>query len=201
MKTIRVLLLTALAGLSFQAHVSAFYNPSTGRWPNRDPISERGGKNLYAFADNTPITHIDLDGRASWHSTIQLCNRQIENPANSFLIGCCNLRGHDFFRWPDGNEGYVGIGFDRADAKGGELPRPDADPERARLCYKCEKSGKVLKHGKGKGKVGYDASDEEIQDCLSKRPIEGAYNGLLNNCNDWANWTFPGFQEKRKSQS
>jgi hypothetical protein len=39
-----------------------FYNPSTGRWLNRDPIGERGGKNLHAFAGNSPLVGIDLLG-------------------------------------------------------------------------------------------------------------------------------------------
>ena len=28
---------------------SAFYNPQTGRWLNRDPMGEEGGLNLYIF--------------------------------------------------------------------------------------------------------------------------------------------------------
>jgi len=39
-----------------------YYNPQTGRWPNRDPIEEEGGNNLYAFVDNSPIDAIDPDG-------------------------------------------------------------------------------------------------------------------------------------------
>ncbi len=30
-----------------------------GRWPNRDPIGERGGLNLYGFVGNNPISRID----------------------------------------------------------------------------------------------------------------------------------------------
>jgi RHS repeat-associated protein len=41
-----------------------YYNPGTGRWPNRDPIGERGGWNLYGFVGNQPITRIDLLGNA-----------------------------------------------------------------------------------------------------------------------------------------
>lgn len=39
-----------------------FYNPSTGRWPNRDPIGELGGYNLYGFVGNDPIRRVDLFG-------------------------------------------------------------------------------------------------------------------------------------------
>jgi hypothetical protein len=41
----------------------AFHNPSTGRWLSRDPVGEDGGKNLFLFNQNTPVTTIDPDGR------------------------------------------------------------------------------------------------------------------------------------------
>jgi len=34
----------------------------TGRWPNRDPIEEEGGLNLYVFVLNDPINRWDLFG-------------------------------------------------------------------------------------------------------------------------------------------
>jgi len=43
---------------------SAFYNPQTGRWLNRDPIGLRGGANENAFVLNSPISHYDILGRA-----------------------------------------------------------------------------------------------------------------------------------------
>ncbi|HOH41463.1 MAG TPA: RHS repeat-associated core domain-containing protein [Verrucomicrobiota bacterium] len=36
-----------------------YYNPSTGRWPNRDPIGEQGGQNLYCGLRNDPNNYID----------------------------------------------------------------------------------------------------------------------------------------------
>ena len=42
-----------------------YYNPSTGRWLNRDPIGELGGINLYAFVGNDPATFIDILGLSS----------------------------------------------------------------------------------------------------------------------------------------
>ena len=38
------------------------YNPSTGRWPNRDPIGEPGGLNLYGFLGNNPLSKYDRLG-------------------------------------------------------------------------------------------------------------------------------------------
>jgi RHS repeat-associated protein len=40
-----------------------YYNPSTGRWPSKDPFQEQGGLNLYAFVGNNLISQIDPDGR------------------------------------------------------------------------------------------------------------------------------------------
>ena len=39
-----------------------FYNPSAGRWLNRDPIEERGGILLYGFATNQPVSAYDTRG-------------------------------------------------------------------------------------------------------------------------------------------
>jgi RHS repeat-associated protein len=41
-----------------------YYNPSTGRWPSRDPIEERGGLNLYGMVNNNPVNYWDYLGNA-----------------------------------------------------------------------------------------------------------------------------------------
>ncbi len=43
-----------------------YYDPSTGRWPNRDPLEERGGVNLYGFVRNNPISRFDKLGLFSF---------------------------------------------------------------------------------------------------------------------------------------
>jgi RHS repeat-associated protein len=40
-----------------------YYNPSTGRWLNRDPLDEQGGRNLYGFCLNNSVDNCDADGR------------------------------------------------------------------------------------------------------------------------------------------
>ncbi len=40
-----------------------YYVPWLGRWPNRDPIEEKGGANLYGFTANNPVVHVDYLGR------------------------------------------------------------------------------------------------------------------------------------------
>ena len=39
-----------------------FYDPAKGSWPSRDPIGERGGRNLYAFVGNNGILRVDAWG-------------------------------------------------------------------------------------------------------------------------------------------
>jgi uncharacterized protein RhaS with RHS repeats len=39
-----------------------WYSPDTGRWFSRDPIGQKGGKNLYAFVANRPVDHWDAVG-------------------------------------------------------------------------------------------------------------------------------------------
>jgi hypothetical protein len=39
-----------------------YYDPETGRWPNRDPIEEQGGYNLYGFIWNDGIGLVDILG-------------------------------------------------------------------------------------------------------------------------------------------
>jgi RHS repeat-associated protein len=39
-----------------------FYNPTDGRWMNRDPIGEEGGLNLHTFAGNDPTNSLDAVG-------------------------------------------------------------------------------------------------------------------------------------------
>jgi len=36
-----------------------------GKWPNRDPLGELGGLNLYGFTDNNPLNRVDIDGRVA----------------------------------------------------------------------------------------------------------------------------------------
>jgi len=45
--------LDATSGLYYYGY--RFYDPSTGRWPNRDPIKERGGLNLYGKVNNNLV--------------------------------------------------------------------------------------------------------------------------------------------------
>ena len=39
-----------------------YYDPNLQRWPNKDPLEERGGINLYGFVQNEPTDLVDSDG-------------------------------------------------------------------------------------------------------------------------------------------
>ena len=53
----------AAGGLYYYGY--RYYSPELGRWPSRDPIGERGGRNLYGFVGNAPIGLLDPLGLAS----------------------------------------------------------------------------------------------------------------------------------------
>jgi hypothetical protein len=64
---LRGVLLIAVLWLS-ALHAGAFYDPSIQRWPNRDPLGEYGGVNLYVIVENSPLSSIDffgLEGQAN----------------------------------------------------------------------------------------------------------------------------------------
>ncbi|OYW70826.1 MAG: hypothetical protein B7Z37_29535 [Verrucomicrobia bacterium 12-59-8] len=43
-----------------------YYDTVNGRWPNRDPIGEKGGVNLYGMVGNDPVNSIDILGKDRW---------------------------------------------------------------------------------------------------------------------------------------
>jgi len=61
MKCLHIVLMLIVTQSTIVAH--AYYNPEQGRWINRDPIEEEGGKNLYGFVRNQPISLWDSLGR------------------------------------------------------------------------------------------------------------------------------------------
>ena len=55
-----------------------YYNPSTGRWINRDPIGEKGGVNLYRTVDNNLVNLIDKLGLCTW--TTRVAHGSVNRP-------------------------------------------------------------------------------------------------------------------------
>lgn len=62
-----------------------YYNPSTGRWLNRDPIEEAGGKNIYEFVRNSPVDQYDLLGRCGPGGRGPQCGDDVTKPLNYTL--------------------------------------------------------------------------------------------------------------------
>lgn len=63
----------ASAGTGFIDFGYRWYDPTVGRWTQRDPIGLAGGVNLYDYAIGNPTNRIDLYGLdpngTSWHNT------------------------------------------------------------------------------------------------------------------------------------
>jgi len=43
-----------------------FYMPEVGRWASRDPIAERGGRNLFVLTLNNPLNSVDMLGASEF---------------------------------------------------------------------------------------------------------------------------------------
>jgi RHS repeat-associated protein len=72
-----------------------FYDPSSQRWLNRDPIGERGGGNLYGFVYNNPIQYFDRYGLIpEW---IRKCGKAIVGPG--MLCVHENCKGIDLSKY------------------------------------------------------------------------------------------------------
>ena len=57
-----------------------FYDPQTGRWPNRDPIEEEGGDNLYGFVGNDGTNNHDILGLYSRSCSSHTVNFGFRDP-------------------------------------------------------------------------------------------------------------------------
>jgi hypothetical protein len=61
-----------------------YYDPETGRWPNRDPIEEEGGCNVYRFVKNNPVKFADILGLHAFEREVvanSLYTRRLRNEA------------------------------------------------------------------------------------------------------------------------
>jgi uncharacterized protein RhaS with RHS repeats len=71
-KTSRAVLFLAAVAWLLPHYGQAFYNPSTGRWLSRDPVEEKGGRNLYGFLSNDAVAHVDRLGLMRWGDVMHL---------------------------------------------------------------------------------------------------------------------------------
>jgi RHS repeat-associated protein len=178
------------------------YSPSTGRWLNRDPIEESGGRNLYGFVGNNPLTRFDAlgllwPGYPDWPQRpppskppkypkgFALCQRNIQKDGSCDCPAIfANAIGgeHAYMQYVDDEGNKWGYGF----GKPGTAPEKHFDPN---SCKPCNKTGGTLKHGSGSGKAGSGATDDEIKDCIKNHPPSKDYKAWGKNrynCKDWA---------------
>lgn len=61
-----------------------YYIPWLGRWPNRDPIEEEGGYNLYGFVGNSPVNGLDRFGLIPHAVLLPIANQILKRYALAF---------------------------------------------------------------------------------------------------------------------
>jgi RHS repeat-associated protein len=67
-----------------------YYDPMLGRWVNRDPIEERGGRNLYRMCTNNIVCMTDFLGREVNNHFIPIDSQKIISDGKGFHhINCC----------------------------------------------------------------------------------------------------------------
>ncbi len=67
------------------AWIYRYYSPSLGRWISRDPIGERGGLNLYTYAENCPLTQVDPGGLSAQVSISVVNDQQHRGHINTTI--------------------------------------------------------------------------------------------------------------------
>ena len=69
-----------------------YYAPTTARWLSRDPIQEKGGKNLYEFVNNDPLEKSDPLGRNIADLANKLRGKQVPKAVGVSLGGTFVLK-------------------------------------------------------------------------------------------------------------
>ena len=74
-----------------------YYDPTTGRWPSRDPIEEEGSPNLYMMVENDPVGNADLLGMAvvspdSSGKCPKRCSKKGNKPVQLVPIWVCTRK-------------------------------------------------------------------------------------------------------------
>jgi RHS repeat-associated protein len=101
-----------------------YYDPSTGWWPSRDPIEEKGGLNLSAFVRNSPISFADKDGRALVNTGARVCKEKNSKVPHVWIEYCGGSVGF----WPnvDGNIWPGNVGKIKSPDTYGDPNDPDS---------------------------------------------------------------------------
>jgi RHS repeat-associated protein len=181
-----------------------FYDPNLQRWPNRDPIEEDGGINLYEFVKNSPISWFDSDGAApmSCSDITQTINNNNQSGLDPDIIKCIAFRESSFdplsYSHVKGSTaaGLMGMN-DVADAEVGADPTIMGNAA-YNVYYGTKYLGLRVKrahgnltkalNGYGTG-PGYGDAIQKCADCLKKNKSgpNGANNPCDQNCLNKAN--------------
>ncbi len=157
-----------------------FYDPNLQRWPNRDPIEERGGINLYSFVRDDPVDWIDYLGLEC-----SITIRRYLGPAAHQWIsdGSINIGFYPgkMFGAPGKGVWVIEDQFtSQVNAHGGNRPDP-SDPNNY-----YEWDTKKKNHGKlPDGTPCSAATCQQIIDCINNAIIADPapkFNPLFNNC-------------------
>ncbi|MBV6501546.1 MAG: hypothetical protein CJBNEKGG_04060 [Prosthecobacter sp.] len=161
------------------------YDPETGRWPSRDPIEERGGRNLYLYCNADSMNksdHLGLECGVTWHRSPVGLSQGAINVGHEWA----EIKGQGYGFWPTpgtniwlttgfvyhGNDPYTG----KRDGQNWETERIIDHP-----LYN------TLRGGKASGKKVKCATCEEITDCIREvfKEWDGAIYSLpYQNCRD-----------------
>lgn len=182
-----------------------YYEPNLQRWINRDPIQEKGGRNLYEFVADSPVTVYDSFGLVSpvdpWPPSpppsnpnpigFAICQRSIQADGScdcsTSIANCCGGE-HTYIQYIQNlPPGFVGPPSLWGFGWGGGSKKPS--PEKAfrpTSCQTCKKGSGTLTYGSGAGKPGSSATDGEIQDCIKNVKPSQPYKPLGYNCRSWA---------------
>jgi hypothetical protein len=178
------LLLALLAYFSSLHTASAFYDPSTQRWINRDPVGELGfetlhgnnyyhlgmgelsqGANIYQALHNSAVNNLDYLGL-----TIYVCTRQVTGWEK---YGSLGMGQHSYYYNDQngktcGTQGSSGYG-DPNRQEQGPLPRPDGSPGDS--CAPVD---------------GSEGKEQSVMDCCGKHADDGLYVPWINDCHSAA---------------
>jgi RHS repeat-associated protein len=125
-----------------------WYDPGTGRWPSRDPISERGGLNLFGFADNNGVNAWDCLGLHKQDKWYGFNNKQF----HKWFHRCWKEEGD-----PDAEREEV----ERAYRRWIELGEPGPEAER---CYDKDECKREDEKNESEPETGHEPENAPIPD-------------------------------------
>lgn len=85
------------------------YSPGLGRFIRRDPVQERGGRNLYCFVKNRPIFAVDRLGLLSLCEIVGCCDKCDEDDEPIVLSADIDFRNWNATGDPDLNETAIAL--------------------------------------------------------------------------------------------